>query len=79
MTDTPKFTEPPTEPPANETEAMREEARQRAVECSGEIEDVLRRFQCRIQPMLTSEPVGTGPGMKMLLGATYGILPEIVE
>lgn len=62
-----------------EEEAMRKEARERAKQCMDEISDVLGRHQCRIQPMLTSEPVGSGPGAKALMGATWAVLPEVVE
>ena len=54
-------------------------AKKRASICSSEIQDLLEKHQCQIVPMLTSEPVGTGPSMKMMLGATYGILPEMDE
>ena len=60
-------------------EAVRAEAKERAEQCSREIQDVLGKYQCRIVPMLTSEPVGSGPGAKALMGATYGILPEVID
>ena len=55
------------------------QAKARAATCSAAIQALLEKHQCQIVPMLTSEPVGTGPSMKMMLGATYGILPEVED
>ena len=55
------------------------QAKVRAAACNAAIQDLLIKFRCQIVPMLTSESVGTGPSMKMMLGATYGILPELDE
>lgn len=60
-------------------EAVRAEAQERAEACAEEIKLVLEKHRCQIVPMLTSEPVGDGPTMRQLLGATYGILPEMNE
>lgn len=64
---------------AERDEAIRAEAQMRAEACSEEIKLILEKFRCQIVPMLTSEPVGEGPTMRQLLGATYGILPSMVE
>lgn len=60
-------------------EAIRAEAQERAEACAEEIKLVMEKHRCQIVPMLTSEPVGEGPTMRQLLGATYGILPEMGE
>jgi hypothetical protein len=66
-------------PGAEAMQKQRDEAKERAEQCHREVQDVLAKYACRIQPMLTQEAVGNGPGMKVMLGATYGILPEVVE
>ena len=56
-----------------------QDAKARAQACSDEIQAVLATHDCAIVPMLTTEPVGTGPGTKLLVGSTYGVLPNGVE
>lgn len=60
-------------------EALRADAKLRAEACNAEVQAALGKYSCRIAPMLTSEPVGTGPSTRMLIGATYGILPDPLE
>lgn len=62
-------------PPSAPTETP-QQAHARAQTCHRELQDVLDRHRCRLVPMLTSEPVGSGPGARALVGATYGILPD---
>ena len=54
----------------------RAEARQRAVDCGKAIEAALQAHRCRIVPfILPPEPVGNN-GEKMLLQASFGVVPE---
>ena len=57
----------------------RQAAKARAQMCSDEIQAILAKYDCAIMPMLTTEPVGTGPGTRLLVGSTYGVLPNGVE
>lgn len=50
----------------------RELARKRAEDCGREIEAVLAKHSCRIQPYLTQQPVGND-GATMIVGAHFGI------
>jgi uncharacterized protein (UPF0305 family) len=56
-----------------------QQAKARAQKCSDEIQAILAKYDCAIMPMLTTEPVGTGPGTRLLVGSTYGVLPNGVE
>ncbi len=66
--DTPAELEPLTSPDP------RELARKRAEDCGREIEAVLAKHSCRIQPYLTQQPVGND-GATAIVGASFGIAP----
>jgi len=71
--------QPKTTEPIKATPDQQAEARARADACAKEVAAVLTKHSCNIVPMLASEGVGQGPGMKLLLSATYGILPTVAE
>jgi hypothetical protein len=52
----------------------REESRNRAEQCGREIEMVLAKHRCRIQPYLTQQPVGND-GSTSIVAASFGIAP----
>lgn len=67
------------ERPEEPTIEQRREAMERAEACSQALSTVLEKFQCQIVPMLTQEPVGSGPTVKLLMGATCGVQPMTNE
>lgn len=71
-------TKPDEEPEIEGTPSERDDARLRSERCHREILGVLERYHCRIVPVLTPEQVGGGPLTRMLIGATYGVLPDPV-
>jgi hypothetical protein len=62
-------------PVTNTIEDHKEAARKRAEDCGREIEAVLAKHSCRIQPYLTQQPVGND-GATMIVGAHFGISPQ---
>jgi len=54
-------------------------ARARAIACGEEIAAVLKKHSCRIMPYIGEpEPVGRD-GSKLIIQASYGIIPDVVE
>jgi hypothetical protein len=63
-------------PQPPEDEAAREDMRQRAEACGLELQSVLAKHRCFIQPFLQPvEPVGND-GSKAMLTASYAVLPH---
>lgn len=67
---------PLVEPKVPPTEETVEQARLRAQRCMTTIQKVLQDHGCSIVPMLNSEQVGQGPVTRMLVAATYFIMPH---
>ena len=67
---------PPIEPKAPPAEETVDQARLRAQRCMTTIQKVLQDHGCSIVPMLNSEQVGQGPTTRMLVAATYFIMPH---
>lgn len=53
------------------------EAKQRAKECSAELDVVLAKFRCRIRAWPSAENVGDGS--KVLLSGMWDVFPEATE
>lgn len=71
----------PPEPSITGTQDQRAEAQQRAAECSQELDAVLRRFRCRIIPILNPvKLVGGEPGQPAsegIISCSYGVAPQV--
>lgn len=64
--------------PTKGTPEQRSAAHARAQECAQKIAKILAEMECSIVPALNSELVGE-TGQKVLLWATYGVIPNVVE
>jgi len=60
------------------TDEQRADAACRAKECGQEIAEALAKYGCNIVPILNSELVGQS-GQKVLIWATYSVIPMVVE
>jgi hypothetical protein len=70
----PKSPSPAPEVAAEAPQETREQARARAQQCGQEIDAILAKYGCRIQPYLASEPVGTD-GRSAIVTSSFGISP----
>jgi hypothetical protein len=69
----------PTSDPSAEAQPKltpQQEAQQRAHECGQRIQQLCADYRCRIVPFLRApEPVGVD-GSRMLIQASYGVIPD---
>lgn len=64
------------EPTPETPEGHERAARMRAERCGREVAAVCERHNCRIVPFL-NQPEPVGDGSKVLLSASYGIIPNL--
>jgi hypothetical protein len=74
MTETAHVDEPQAAVPANDTPPNPTEMRARAQQCGREIEMILQRHRCTIQPFLRQDPVGQD-GARMMVQASFVVAP----
>jgi len=68
----------PEDPRIQGTPDQRTEAAHRAQACTAKINAALTEFRCRLVPVIDPpEPVGTEPVRRIIITASYGIMPEV--
>ena len=76
---TPKPVDPPPDVAPEEEPPLTDADNARARQCYAAIQEMLAQYHCYIVPVLTSQQVGNGPPTSVMMTASYGVMPEVMQ